>query len=171
VRRAQGTIHVFTFKEGVLSPIAHDLRLRLERFAITLQGDEVTSEFDLRSLFVCGAMRDGLAQPAELDASKRAEIERAMHDDVLRTNEHPAAHFVGRAVQDRTSDALAISGTLELRGRSAPLSFSVRNDGDIYRAQIELCLTGWGIAPYRALFGAIRLKDAVRIDIALTDVP
>jgi hypothetical protein len=171
VRRAKGTIHVFTFKEGVLSPIAHDLRLRIERFAITLEGDEVRGEFDLRSLIVCGAIRDGVAHPAELDASKRAEIERAMHANVLRTSEHPTAHYVGLAVQDRTSNDLAISGTLELRGRLAPLSFYVRNDGGTYRAQIELCLTGWGIAPYRALFGAIRLKDAVRIDLALTDVP
>src|SRR5882724_5703092 len=41
MRRANGTIQIFTFKEGVLSAVAHDLRIRLESFAVTLDGTAV----------------------------------------------------------------------------------------------------------------------------------
>src|SRR5256885_12067352 len=50
MRKAKGTIRVFTFKDGLLSAVAHDLQIRLEQFAITLDGENVTGEFALKSL-------------------------------------------------------------------------------------------------------------------------
>src|SRR5215510_9432947 len=106
MRRAKGTIHVFTFKDGVLSAVAHDLRIRFERFAITLEGDAVHDEFDLNSLLLDGPVRD----------------------DVLHTNEHPTASFTGRA--STKDEGFAVSGELALAGRTAPLAFEVSRADD-----------------------------------------
>jgi polyisoprenoid-binding protein YceI len=167
MRRAKGTIHVFTFKDGVLSAVAHDLRLRLERFAITLEGDALHGEFDLKSLFLDGPVRDGVVHPEEYDASKRADVEKAMHGDVLHSDKHPTARFVGRA--SPKGEGFAVSGELELAGQKAPLDFEVTREGGAYRARVELVPSRWGIAQYKALLGAIRLKDVFRVDAALTD--
>jgi polyisoprenoid-binding protein YceI len=167
MRRAKGTIHVFTFKDGVLSAIAHDLRIRLVEFTISLDADAVRGEFDLSTLFVDGPVRDGVVHPEEYDAGKRADVEMAMHDDVLHTDKHPTARFTGRATPE--GDGFSISGILELAGHQAPLSFAVQKANDAYRARFELVPSRWQIEPYRALLGAIRLKDLVRIEIALTD--
>lgn len=36
---------VFTYKEGLLSAVAHDLKLRVTRFTIDTEGDAVRAEF------------------------------------------------------------------------------------------------------------------------------
>jgi polyisoprenoid-binding protein YceI len=167
MRRAQGTIHVFTFKEGVLSAVAHDLRIRLEKFSIELDGESVRGDFDLKSLFVDGPMENGELQANQYDAGKRADVEKAMHNDVLRTDKHPRAAFRGTAKP--AGAGYQVSGELELAGKSAPLAFDVRNEGGTYRAEIEIQPSQWAIAQYKALLGAIRLKDRVRIEFALQE--
>jgi polyisoprenoid-binding protein YceI len=167
MRRAQGSIHVFTFKDGVLARMAHDLQLHLERFEIGLEGESLVGEFDLASLLVDGPVRDGVVQPDEYDAGKKAEVQKAMHEEVLHTAQHPKARFTGRAVPD--GGGFKVSGQLELAGKSAPLAFDVAQQGGQYRAAIELVPSRWGIAQYKALLGAIKVQDVVRIELALRD--
>ena len=167
MRRAKGTIHIFTFKDGLLSAVAHDLRLRLEQFAVTLEGTAVHGEFDLKSIHLDGPVQNGVVRPEDYDDGKRADVEKAMHQDVLDTAKHPTARFKGQALS--RDGGFAVSGDLELAGRTAPLAFDVRGENGNYRAEIEIAPSRWGIAQYKALLGAIRLKDQVRIEITLTD--
>jgi hypothetical protein len=167
MRRATGTIHVFTFKEGVLSAVAHDLRIRLERFEVTLDGDRVHAECDLKSLFVDGPMENGVLKAESYEPGKRADVEKAMHGDVLHSDKNPKAIFSGTATPK--GQGFAVSGELQLAGKAAPLAFDVTNDGGVYRASFEIRPSQWGISQYKALLGAIRLKDLARIELALTE--
>lgn len=167
MRRATGIVHVFTFKEGVLSAAAHDLRLRVNRFDITLEGEQIRAEFDLKSLVVEGPMEGGVFKAGQYDASKRAEVEKAMHGTVLHTDQHPRAIFVGSAREQ--GPGFDVKGELQLAGRSAPLGFMVRREGETFRSSFEFQPSQWGIAQYKALLGAIRLKDLVRIEFELTE--
>lgn len=166
MRSFRGTIRVFTFKEGVLSAVAHDLRIRLERFSILLDGESVRADFDLTSLHVDGPMENGVFRADQYDAEKRADVDKAMHGEVLKTHRNPTASFEGTA---KPNGNLHVSGNLTLNGKTTPITFDVKNDGTAYRAAIDLTPTQWGIAPYKALLGAIRLKDRVRIELELTD--
>src|SRR5699024_3376872 len=56
---AHGTLQVFTFKEGILARAAHDLRLSLERFQVSLDQDTLSAAFETASLRVDGTMRGG----------------------------------------------------------------------------------------------------------------
>jgi hypothetical protein len=167
MRRAQGTIHVFTFKDGLLSAVAHDLRVRLESFEITLDGTAVHADFDLKSLVVEGPMQDGVLHAEQYDAGKRADVAKAMHGEVLHTDKQPKASFSGTATPE--GENYAVKGDLVLNGKSQPLSFNVKNDGGSYRAIFEIEPSRWGIAQYKALFGAIKLKDQLKIELALTE--
>ena len=167
MRRAKGSIQVFTFKDGILARAAHDLQIRLEQFEIGLEGQEVTGEFQLKTLFVDGPVEGGVVRPEQYDAGKRADVEKAMHGEVLHTDKNPVARFKGKALPK--GDGFGVSGDLQLAGQTAPLSFDVRNDGGVYRSEFELQPSRWGIAQYKALLGAIKLKDVIRIQIALSD--
>jgi hypothetical protein len=167
MRRASGTIRVFTFKEGVLSRVAHDLALRLERFVVTLDGEMLHGEFELGSLVVEGPVESGVVHAERFDSATRADIERAMHEHVLRTRRHPKARFSGSAVPAELG--FHVSGNLELAGRSEPLSFAVRHVDGTFRAELELVPSRWGIEPYRALLGAIRLRDRLRVALELCE--
>jgi polyisoprenoid-binding protein YceI len=167
MRRAKGTINVFTFKEGLLSAVAHDLQLRLETFDITMEGDAVNAEFQLKSLNLVGPVDNGVVKPDQYDAGKRADVHKAMNQDVLHTDQHPVARFAGRAVP--RGDGYDVSGDLDLSGKKAPLAFPVVKQGNEYRGEFEIKPSEWGVSQYKAMLGAIRLKDQVKIVFALTD--
>ncbi len=167
MRTAKGTISVFTFKDGILARAAHDLALRMERFELALDGDRVTAVMPLEGLEVVGPVEGGVVRPERYDASQRAEIERNMHSEILRSAHYPTARFAGRA--SAAGDGFHVDGQLELAGRTTTLSFDVRRVGDVYRARFEMPPSRWGIQPYKALLGAIKLKDNVRVELALVE--
>jgi polyisoprenoid-binding protein YceI len=174
MRRATGSIRIFTFKEGLMSAVAHDLRLQLQGFELTLDGDDVKANFDLKSLVVEGPVQNGVLHAEQYDANKRADVTRAMHEQVLHTDRHPTARFIGTATPtsgggDEAGSGYHVAGQLELVGSKQPLSFAVRNDQGTYRAEFELTPSRWGISQYKALFGAIKLKDVFRVELSLSE--
>ena len=167
MRKAKGTIYVFTFKDGLLARAAHDLRIHLSDFDIGLEGDDVHAELPLKSLAVDGPVEGGECKLDQYDAGKKADVQKAMNEDVLRIAKNPTARFKGKAAA--RGDGFAVSGQLELNGKSAPLAFDVSKDGGTYRASFEMQPSKWGVAQYKALLGAIKVKDVVRIELALQE--
>lgn len=167
MRRATGIIQIFTFKEGIMSAVAHDLRVRLQTFDITLDGSAVNADFDLMSLLVEGPMSHGVFQPDQYDAGKKADVAKAMHGEVLHTDKHPKAAYSGTVVP--VGDGFRVEGNLTLAGSTQPLAFDVRKDGTTYRAEFDLQPSRWAIAQYKAMLGAIKLKDLFKVQLALTE--
>jgi polyisoprenoid-binding protein YceI len=114
-----------------------------------------------------GPVEAGVVRAERFDAATRSEIERAVHSHILDTRRHPTARFTGTALP--TDSGFDVSGKLELVGRSEPLSFAVRRAGTEFRADFEFSPSHWGIEPYRALFGAIRLQDRLSIAVAMRE--
>src|SRR5512134_2460152 len=103
-----GRIQVFTFKRGLLSKVAHDLRLDLERFEVQTDGERVKGRFFVDSLRVEGAIKNG-----ELDADALSEVDRReivgnIRDSILHTERHPEAVFEGRA--QKTPEGFRVRG-------------------------------------------------------------
>jgi polyisoprenoid-binding protein YceI len=159
----EGRIAVYTFKRGLLSKIAHDLRLRLERFELRADGEQLEGEFYVDSLLVEGAIKRGELDPKALSDSDRRDILSNVRREILDADRHPAARFSGKATP-RTGGYL-VSGELELRGRRAPIETMVESDGRRLRARLELVPSRWGIEPYQALLGAIKLQDRVIVEL------
>ncbi|HEX8950991.1 MAG TPA: hypothetical protein VF945_04050, partial [Polyangia bacterium] len=86
---------VYTFREGLLSAVGHDLCLRVERFTVEVTGDpsapEILGRFDAASLRVTGDVAPG-------DARK---IEQHAADDVLAARRFPTIELRStRVVRD-----------------------------------------------------------------------
>ena len=75
---------------------------------------------------------------------------------MLHLDQHPTAHFTGRAVAE--GSGYRVEGQLHLAGRTAPLAFDVEA-GSPYHARFDLRPSRWGIPQFRALLGTIRLRD------------
>src|SRR5688572_22512531 len=105
---------VFTFKDGLLSKIAHDLKIAITRFEIDVEPGAVRAQFDTRSLVVVTPMKDGQDNPSALNDSDKAKIQEQIAADVLHSNEHPTAQFVSRSVSERPDGGYSIRGDLTL---------------------------------------------------------
>jgi polyisoprenoid-binding protein YceI len=165
----EGVVEVLTFKEGLLSKVAHDLLLSCERFRISSDGAVVSAEFELESLCVMGVMRDGVLDSSAPSDGDRRQILDNVRSKILFTKRHPVARF-GGAVERRDSGA-RITGTLELVDEKREIAFDVADAGGRWRGELELRPTRWGISPFKALLGAIKLQDRVVVRFDMASVP
>jgi hypothetical protein len=58
-----------------------------------------------------------------------------------------------------------VSGELELGGRRAPISFELVLDGGRLTGTATVTQSNWGMKPYSALFGTLKVLDDVQVMI------
>src|SRR5689334_24408339 len=83
------TCEVFTFREGVLAAVGHDLKLCVQTFDVQSDAGSVRARFDASSLRVVAAMRGGKEDPGALSDRDRREIERNCAREVLEAHRYP----------------------------------------------------------------------------------
>jgi len=104
-----------------MSAVAHDLRVQLRSFEVTLDGTDVKGVFDLKSLLVEGPVENDVLYAERYDDGKRAEVAKAMHGQVLHTDKYPRALFTGSATPSASrSGGYRVVGELELAGSRRP---------------------------------------------------
>lgn len=161
---------VFTFKEGLLSAVAHDLKIRVTRFAVRV--DEATNAidatFDPASLRVMTAMKDGADAHGALSDSDKKKIEEHIASDVLRVKKFPEIRFVSTSVEeDASGTGYRVRGKLTLCGQTHEVSFVSRTDGEGQVAEVKLHQPTWGIQPFSAMLGTLKIKPDVMVRAAL----
>jgi len=168
IDQRRGEVRLFTFKEGLLSAVAHDLEIAVERFEIAWDdaATSVTATFDARSLRVLHPIVHGKPSPGTLSPRDLAKIESNIASDVLRSSAHPEVRFVSSTVA-KQGDGFVVRGALTLLGRDADIRADVRREGDRWQTEIELDQTRWGITPYSAMMGTLKVKPVVRARLSV----
>lgn len=163
---------VLTFKEGLLSAVAHDLEIAVTAFTIDV--DETTwrvdATFDAASLRVVGAVRNGVVDPHELSEKDKQTIAGNVARDVLDAGRHPTIRFTSERATAR-GDELALEGTLELHGKTRALNVVARRGADGWRAETRLHQPDFGIRPYSAMLGTLRVQADVVVRVTVPIAP
>jgi len=159
---------IFTFKEGMLSAVAHDLKLRVDEFEVALDqpSKAVAAIFNPESVRVVNAMRDGHEDPGALSVENKKQIELNIRLDVLKAREFPDIIFISQSVTD-TETGFVVRGQLTLHETSQPLTLPVRRDKEHYVAEAKVHQPDFGIVPYSAMMGAIRVRPTVVVRLSL----
>ena len=155
---------VFSFKEGLLSPVAHDLRLQVTRFTIDVDA-EVSATFDTSSLAVDVPMKDGRENPSALSATDKAKIAAQIRDDVLHSARYPRATFRSRSLATRSDGGYDVNGELCLHGVTKVVEAHTRLEAGRQRLELTLHQPDFGIPPFRAMLGTLKIQPDVRIEI------
>jgi hypothetical protein len=159
-------IHVFTYKAGLLARVAHDLRLRVQRYDFTLHDGRVSGGCDANSLLVEGAMTQHGLEPNALSEHDRQQILETVRVEILESDRYPRVSFDARV--SANAGAIHIDGSLRLRGRTLAIESELRGGAaDLWQASFEITPSRFGIAPYKALAGAIKLQDRVTVMVTL----
>ncbi len=146
---------IYTFKEGLLSAVAHDLKLRVTAFHIEIDeaNQTIAATFDPSSLRVVCARKDGRDAPDALPSTRLAEIEKNICDDVLRPTKFPELRFASTSVTDDS-----IAGSLTLHGVTRPVRVSRSHEGAFWVARTAIDQRHFGIKPYSAALGTLKVK-------------
>ena len=149
---------VYTYREGLLAAVGHDLCLRVSRFTVDVDSNDrsIVAEFDASSLRATG----------DHSASDARKIERNAADDVLQARRFPTITFRSTEVT-RDGERARIAGTLSLHGVARPIAFDAVADGAEWRAEVRLDQRDFGIRPFVALLGTLRVRAEVLVRVTL----
>jgi hypothetical protein len=109
-------------------------------------------------------VREGTGGMQALDDDDKANIEQTIDDEVLKGL---AIGFTSTSVEAAADDGrLAVNGDLTLFGATHPIAFDVAVDADgVLRGTVVVKQSDWGMKPYSALFGALKVADEVEVAI------
>ncbi len=161
---SQAQVHVFTFKDGLLSKIAHDLKIKVEKLSAEVNEGSLKVTVDATSLRVVCARRDGQDSPGTLSSSDKSKIEGNIQKDVLHTRRHANIRFESSEVTI-DGDRATVAGTLTLHGTSQPLSVQATKSGDTWSAEFAIDQPRFGIKPYSAMMGTLKIQPVVRVRV------
>ena len=154
-----GTLSVRTGRTGTVAKAGHDLLIHVNAWSATLDLDapRLTLDADATSLHVI----EGTGGMKSLDEDDRANIRQTIDDEILKRAD---IRFRSTEVE-RTDGGLAVRGELTLVGVTRPVAFDLAlDDGHVSGAAV-VTQTAWGMKPYSALFGALKVADEVRVEI------
>lgn len=166
-----GPLDVRTARQGIAARMGYDLTLRAESWeasaAVDLADSSMCSvrvEVEAESLTVV-ATSGGLTPLTELE-KRRVH---ANASKILRTAEFPAIAFQSTVITG-SPKAFTIEGMLEILGRAEPITVNGKLVDGRASGSATLKQSDWGIKPFSALFGTLRLADEVTVAFDL-EVP
>jgi polyisoprenoid-binding protein YceI len=164
-----GRMLVRTGRTGVGSSVGHDLTIEVTDWSAQVDIPEtgpadatVTARIDLGSL----AVREGTGGARPLSVKDRGEIENNSRR-TLDVDRYPTATFESTRITISEGGG-TISGTLTVHGVAAPIEVDVREASPgRFRATAVVSQSAYGIRPYSAFLGALKVRDDIDVEIQI----
>ena len=165
-----GRLTISTYKSGMGAKVGHDLVLEARRWSGTVDvnpdnpgASSVQVTVDARSFEVVQA--SGGVKP--LSDKDSADIRKNMDDKVLQTSRFPEITFRSTQVTPTS-----IAGDLTIVGNTQPVTLALSvQDGageTTITGRTTVTQTKFGIKPFSAMMGALKVKDDVDMQVELS---
>jgi polyisoprenoid-binding protein YceI len=153
------TLSVHTKRGGAAAKAGHDLELHVTAWEATLDLERGSAELsaDGASLRV----RKGTGGMQALGEEDKDNIRQTIDQDVLKKRN---VTFRAGSVAPDGDGRYRVEGDLTLAGSTQPIAFDllVGDDGRI-TATATVTQTRWGMKPFSALFGTLKVLDDVEV--------
>lgn len=160
------TLLVRTSRRGAASKAGHDLVIEVTAWSATLEVGEDSAPVGVELDADGGSLRvrEGTGGVQKLGDDDKADIEKTIDEEVLLRK---PIEFRSTAIDAGEDARVIVSGDLALVGRTNPIEFGLDVDpeGGIAGTAV-VKQSDWGIKPYSALFGALKVKDEVEVEFA-----
>ena len=164
-----GRLLIKTARTGLGAKAGHDLTLEVTRWRGTVTvnaadpaGSAVALEIEVDSIEV----REGAGGVKPLTDSDRAEIGKTMREKILQTRRYPTIAFQSTQAGGKPED-FWVRGDLTITGVTQPATVHGSLADGRARGSATVTQSQWGIKPYTAFFGALKLRDEVVLEFDL----
>jgi hypothetical protein len=159
---------VYTRRTGLLGAVGHDLEIHLAEYRIEVAEAElqVYAMFSAGSLRVVGAVDGREPRPGKLSAKDQQQIDQHIAQDVLESTKYPSIEFHSTRVEPN-ANGYRVQGRLRLHGQERSIELAVQRRDAALVAEVMLRQPDFGIQPFRAFGGALRVRPDVLVCIEL----
>jgi polyisoprenoid-binding protein YceI len=157
-----GSLHVKTYRAGMAQKAGHDLVIDVTSWNATVTVDDnsqctVELNADPTSLRVI----NGTGGAKALSEKDKEDIRKNIDNKVLKGQ---AITFRSSGISLNGAGTVPVNGEIEMAGNGRPVNFQidVGADGQV-KGTVPLVQSEWGIKPYTALMGALKVRDDVEV--------
>ncbi len=161
-----GSIKVYTKREGMAARVGHDLTLEPASWSgeVDLDPDDITrssvrATVDGHSLEVV----EGHGGATPLSDKDRADIKKNVAQKILTTS--GSVSFASTSIESSGDGKFTVSGDLTINGTTRPVRLDLAQNGDRVSGRLGLRQTDFGIKPFSAMLGALKVADALEVAI------
>lgn len=158
------TLTVQTGRGGAAAKAGHDLSLLVTAWEATLEAGDDAAATSMELTADASSLRaqKGTGGMQTLGDDDKDSIHQTIDDDVLKRQDIVFRSTEVRAASD--GGGLSVQGDLTLAGATHPIEFDLATGDDgTLSATAVVTQTRWGMKPYSALFGALRVLDDVEV--------
>jgi polyisoprenoid-binding protein YceI len=149
--------------------LAHDLILTATRWNGTLNVDadnpaasSADLTIDARSIEIVEAV-GGMKSLSDKD---RRDIGKNIDEKVLQTGKFPELKFASSSVSGSEPNFTA-AGNMTIVGNTRPANVAINVNGTTVTAKTTISQKDFGIKPFSAMMGAIKLRDDVEFELTV----
>ena len=158
------TLSVRTGRSGAAAKAGHDLVIHVTAWEASLEVGEDPGQTSIELTADPTSLRvhEGTGGVQALGDDDKANIHQTIDDEVLKRQD---IAFRSTAVQSAADGrAISVEGDLTIVGNTQPVAFdlAIGDDGTL-GATAVVTQTAWGMKPYSALFGALKVADDVEV--------
>ncbi len=162
---SSGRLLIRTGRTGLGSKAGHDLTIEVTDWTGTATVDttNVNSSVSVDAYVDSFEVREGTGGVKPLTDSDRAEIKKTLREKILDATKHPAIAFRSTDVEGAAED-FTVTGDLTITGTTHPVTVRGSITGGRAHGSANIVQSQWGIKPYTAFFGALKLADEVGVE-------
>ena len=160
-----GTLAVRTGRTGAAAAAGHNLLIEVTAWEATLRNEDPAAvSVELHADATSLRVREGNGGVQPLDDDGRTSIQATIDDRVLKRQD---ITFHSTRVQTAGDGRrMTVQGELSLVGQTHPITFDLAlTDGGRLTGSAVVKQTDWGIKPYSAMLGALKVADDVEVTI------
>ena len=162
--RDNATLSVLTERAGAAAKAGHDLVIRVTSWEaeLVIAEDPAFSSMELTADAASLRVVKGTGGMQALREGDVDKIERTINDEVLLRQD---IRFRSTSVRaEPGTGVMHADGELTLVGITQPIAFDLAvDDAGALSATAVVAQTTWGMKPYTALFGALKVRDEVEV--------
>lgn len=163
-----GRLIVKTYREGMAKKVGHDLIIEVGQWSADVTVGEDPSATTVTASAQVGSLNpvQGVGGVKPLSDGDKADIKKNITNKVLTS---PEVSFKSSSVK-ATGNSATVSGDLTIMGRSQPVDVQLSESGGKIKGNFSVVQSNFGIKPFSAMMGALKVSDRVDVEFE-GDIP
>lgn len=162
-----GRLIVHVKREGFAKKAGHDLVTEIKNWnaKATIAENPAESTFTATADMGSFSVIEGVGGVKPLSEGDKADIKKNATQKVV--SKHDIT-FNSTAVQPQGDNAAAVTGDLQIMGKTNPVQIKLSESNGKVTGNFTVTQSKWGIKPFQAMMGALKVQDDIPVEIEAT---
>ena len=163
---SDGQLRLKVYREGVASKMGHDLVIEVKDWSAKVDAhpdDLSQSSVEATAEVPSFTVVEGTGGTKPLTRTDKADIKKNIDEKILKDTSTITFRSNGTATV--SGSRVSVPGELTINGTSRPIDVDIELDGGKARARFKVVQSQFGIKPFKAFMGALKVRDDVEVEL------